>query len=145
MITVKFHKLIKDVETPKYQTEGASGFDIPAAVATVIPPGECVQIPTGLAFSVPPGFELQIRPRGGFSFKNKAMIANTPGTVDSDYRGEVFILMRNLDDKPLRIKQNQRIAQGVIVPVLQGNLIETQEWDAGETERGDGSLGSTGE
>jgi dUTP pyrophosphatase len=145
MLSVKVYKIIPNVEIPKYQTEGASGFDLAAATTVTIPPGKCVQVPTGLAFAIPPGFELQIRPRGGFSFKNKAMIANTPGTVDADYRGEVFILMRNLDDKPLEIKQGQRIAQGVIIPVLQAHLVETKEWDVSETGRGDGSLGSTGE
>jgi dUTP pyrophosphatase len=145
MLSVSVHKIIKDVEIPKYQTAGSSGFDIASAVSTVIPPGECVQVPTGLAFAVQQGFELQIRPRGGFSLKNKAMIANTPGTVDSDYRGEVFVLIRNLGDQPIEIKKGQRIAQGVVVPVLQANLVERKQWDVKETERGDGSLGSTGE
>jgi dUTP pyrophosphatase len=145
MLTVKVHKLIPSVEIPKYATEGSSGFDLAAAVDITVPPGQCIQVPTGLAFAIPSGFELQIRPRGGFSFHNKAMIANTPGTVDSDYRGGVFILIRNLGDETLHIKQGQRIAQGIVLPVLQAHFSEEKDWDPKETKRGIGALGSTGE
>jgi dUTP pyrophosphatase len=96
MFDVKVKKLSDDAVIPQYQTEGASGFDLVADTDVVIKPGESVLVPTGLAFEIPQGLELQIRPRSGTSYKTKLRVANTPGTIDADYRGEVKVLLDNI-------------------------------------------------
>lgn len=140
---VKVKKLHPDAIIPKYQTEGASGFDLHALETSVFYAGETNLVKTGLSFSIPNGYELQVRPRSGTSLKTPLRVANSPGTVDADYRGEVCIIIHNTAEHDLFIVgKGDRIAQGVIVPVIQAELIEVEELD--ETVRGEGAFGSTG-
>jgi dUTP pyrophosphatase len=144
---VKIKKLHSDAIIPKYQTSGAAGFDIHAIQHTEIYPGETKILKTGLSFEIPQGYELQIVPRSGVSVKTKLRISNSPGTVDSDFRGEVGIIVDNIDlnsDKrvPYIIKVGDRIAQGKITPVVQAIFIETDDLE--QTERGEKGFGSTG-
>lgn len=144
---VKIKKLHPDAIIPKYQTSGSAGFDIHAVEHTEVYPGETKILKTGLSFEIPEGYELQIVPRSGVSAKTKLRVSNSPGTVDSDFRGEVCILVDNIDlhsDKrvPYIIKIGDRIAQGKITPVIQAVFVETDQLN--ETERGEGGFGSTG-
>jgi dUTP pyrophosphatase len=131
-------------DLPKYQSGGASGFDIRAQLETslMLGPGERAIIPTGLVFETPFGFEIQARPRSGWAAKNGMTVLNTPGTIDSDYRGEVKIIVINLGNEPIEIKDQDRVAQLVIAPVYQAQF-ELSECLT-ETERGAGGFGSTG-
>lgn len=153
---LKIKKLHPDAVLPKYQTKGASGFDFHALEDTIVLPGETKLVKTGLAVAVENGYELQVRPRSGLSLKTPLRVANAPGTVDADYRGEVCIILTNTleplmkgytpeeDDRQTFsfIKKGDRIAQGVICPVLQVEFEEVEELDS--TERGAGGYGSTG-
>ncbi len=134
------------IELPAYETPGAAGMDLRAAVATDAPltlaPGKRTLVPTGFVFEVPFGYEAQIRPRSGLAFKNGITCLNTPGTIDSDYRGEVKVLLINLGEEPFVIERGMRIAQMVIAPVTQVAVNEVTE--ASETARGAGGFGSTG-
>ena len=131
-------------ELPSYQTPLASGFDVRAQVGETmtIYPGERALIPTGLSFEIPPGFEIQARPRSGLAIKQGITLLNTPGTIDADYRGEVKIIVINLGQEPVEVKDQDRIAQLVLCPVIQADfqLVETLS----ETARGAGGFGSTG-
>ena len=133
-----------EVPLPAYQTEGAAGLDLCAAVvdAVVIPPGERRFVPTGLAIAIPPGFEGQVRPRSGLARKHGIGIVNSPGTIDSDYRGEVGIVLINHGREPFVVEQGARIAQLVIAPVARAEIVVVTELD--ETNRGEGGYGSTG-
>ena len=134
----------EDIPLPQYMSEHASGMDVRAAVEgpVAIAPGEIKLIPTGLFVAVPPGYEVQVRPRSGLALKHGISVVNSPGTIDSDYRGEVKILMLNVGAEPFTIKRGDRIAQLVISPVVRA------EWklvdDLSGTERGAGGFGSTG-
>lgn len=140
---LKIKKLHPDAVLPKYQTKGASGFDFVTVEETEIKPGETKLVKTGLSVAVSEGFELQVRPRSGISLKTPLRVANAPGTVDSDYRGEVCVIMHNTAESThVVIKKGERIAQGVIVPVVQAEIEEVEELD--ETQRGAGGFGSTG-
>ena len=139
MIAVK--RLSAQAVLPQYQSSGASGFDFHASENVTLEPGETKLVPTGLAFEVPRGQELQVRPRSGLSLKTKLRIPNSPGTVDADYRGEVKIIMENTGDAAHFIQVGDRIAQGVICPVIQVQLGEVQELS--NTARGEGGFGST--
>jgi dUTP pyrophosphatase len=151
---LKIKKLHPDAVIPRYQTKGASGFDLHALEDTDISPGQTILVKTGLSVAVQEGFELQVRPRSGMSLKTYMRVANAPGTVDSDYRGEVCVIMTNTIsieelvkrgegyNKYCQIKKGDRIAQGVICPVLQVEFEEVEELD--ETQRGAGRYGSTG-
>ena len=134
------------LELPAYETKGAAGMDLRAAVddsATLtIAPWTRVLVPTGFVFEVPEGFEAQIRPRSGLAFKHGITCLNSPGTVDSDYRGEVKVLLANLSEEPFEITRGMRIAQMVIAPVMQVRIAEIAE--ISETTRGAGGFGSTG-
>jgi dUTP pyrophosphatase len=134
----------KDIPLPRYMTLGSSGMDICAAVekAEIINPGEIFLVPTGFAMAVPRGFEAQIRPRSGLAVKNGIGLINSPGTIDSDYRGEVKIPLINLGKKPFIINRGDRIAQMVIQRVwqLETQLVEILD----ETGRGQGGFGHTG-
>lgn len=148
-IPIDIKKLHPDAVIPKYQTPGASGFDLHALEDVYINLGETKLVRTGLAFAVPKGFELQVRPRSGTSLKTPLRVANSPGTCDSDYRGEVCVIIHNTEYYPTGINEGQylikrgdRIAQGVICPVFQAKFVEVEELD--ETQRGEGSFGSTG-
>ena len=133
-----------DVPLPRYQTEGASGMDLHAATAAplVLAPLGRAKVPTGLAFAVPQGFEGQVRPRSGLAARSGVTVLNAPGTVDSDYRGEVMVVLVNLSDAPVTIAPLERIAQLVIVPVARAELELVATLDA--TARGNGGYGSTG-
>ncbi len=132
---------------PSYETTGAAGMDLRAGVAEdepmIIRPGARAMVPTGLAFAVPPGFEAQVRPRSGLAAKAGVTCLNTPGTIDSDYRGEVKVILINLGAEDFTIRRGDRIAQLVIAPVTRAEWLETSELD--ETARGADGFGSTGQ
>ncbi|MFK0385182.1 dUTP diphosphatase [Agrobacterium sp. NPDC090273] len=134
------------LELPSYETAGAAGMDLRAAVAAdtplVLKPGSRALVPTGFIFEVPSGYEAQIRPRSGLAIKNGITCLNSPGTVDSDYRGEVKVILANLGDADFIIERGMRIAQMVIAPVTQVVVREVTETSS--TERGGGGFGSTG-
>ncbi len=132
------------LELPRYETPGSAGMDLRAAVNedVVLAPGKRRLVPTGMIMEIPEGFEAQIRPRSGLAFKNGITCLNTPGTIDSDYRGEIGVLLVNLGSEAFTIKRGMRIAQMVIAPVVQARL-EVRAL-AGATERGSGGFGSTG-
>jgi len=134
------------LDLPSYETAGAAGMDLRAAVTEgeplVLAPGSRALVPTGFMFEIPAGYEAQIRPRSGLAFKHGITCLNTPGTIDSDYRGEVKVLLVNLGTADFVIERSMRIAQMVIAPVVQAQVREVTE--AGATERGAGGFGSTG-
>ncbi|WP_419907544.1 dUTP diphosphatase [Hoeflea sp.] len=134
------------LDLPAYETAGAAGMDLRAAndpnVPMVLSPGERMLVPTGFVFEIPAGFEAQIRPRSGLAFKHGLTCLNTPGTIDSDYRGEVQVLLINHGDAAFTIERGMRIAQMVIAPVSQARVEEREL--ANETARGSGGFGSTG-
>lgn len=131
-------------EMPQYQSPAASGFDVRAQLdkAIILKPGERALIPTGLSFEIPNGYEIQSRPRSGLAWKHGISVVNTPGTIDADYRGEVKIILINLGQEPIEIKDQERVAQLVITPVFQAEwqVVETLS----DTQRGAGGFGSTG-
>jgi len=134
------------LDLPAYETAGAAGLDLRAAVAAenplLIEPGKRALVPTGLVFELPAGFEGQVRPRSGLAFKHGITCLNTPGTIDSDYRGEVKVLLVNLGAETFAVERGMRIAQLVIAPVSHA-VIEERSL-ASETDRGAGGFGSTG-
>jgi dUTP pyrophosphatase len=134
------------LELPAYETAGAAGMDLRAAVAAdqplTLPPGQRALVPTGFIFEIPEGYEAQIRPRSGLAFKNGITCLNAPGTIDSDYRGEVKALLINHGQEDFVIERGMRIAQMVIAPVTQVSVSEISE--ISETLRGAGGFGSTG-
>jgi dUTP pyrophosphatase len=131
---------------PAYQSSGAAGLDLVAAVPEDEPvtlrPGHRALIPTGLVIALPTGYEGQVRPRSGLAARHGITVLNSPGTVDSDYRGEVQVILVNLGDAPFTIARGERIAQLVVAPVTQATLVEAQSLEA--TDRGAGGFGSTG-
>lgn len=131
-------------ELPAYATAHASGMDVRARLdeAVTLEPGERALLPTGLSVEIPRGFEIQVRPRSGLASKKGLTVLNTPGTVDSDYRGEVKIIVINLGQAPIVIEDQERVAQLVVCPVVQAEIEEATELE--ETERGEGGFGSTG-
>ena len=136
----------RGLDLPAYETSGAAGMDLRAAVDAgqplVLAPGKRALVPTGFIFEIPPGFEIQVRPRSGLAFKHGITCLNTPGTIDSDYRGEVKVLLVNLGDEDFVITRDMRIAQMVIAPVTQARVAEVTE--TSQTARGSGGFGSTG-
>ena len=132
------------VPLPHYQTLGAAGMDLQAALAepVVVPPLGRVKVATGLSFAIPDKFEGQVRPRSGLAARTGLTILNAPGTIDSDYRGEVLVLLVNLSDTPVTITPLERIAQLVIAPVARAELVVLDALDG--TDRGTGGYGSTG-
>jgi dUTP pyrophosphatase len=133
-----------DLPLPSYETDGSAGMDIRAAVREplTIAPGARALVPSGFKIALPVGFEAQIRPRSGLALKKGISLPNTPGTIDSDYRGEVGVILINLGDEPFVIERADRIAQMVIAPVTRGIWAEVDSLD--ETARGEGGFGSTG-
>ena len=130
---------------PEYKTEGAAGADICAFLpekSVIIQPGLSAMIPTGLFFEIPQGYEIQVRPRSGLAAKNGITVLNTPGTIDSDYRGEIKVILINLGSEAFEIKNGDRIAQIIINPVIQAEFENSQKLS--QTERGEGGFGSTG-
>jgi dUTP pyrophosphatase len=131
---------------PAYQTPEAAGLDLLAAVPSesplILPPGTYAMVPTGLTIALPPGFEAQVRPRSGLAAKHGVTVLNSPGTVDADYRGEINVLLINHGDAPFTIRRGERIAQMVIAPVVQAQLVPVIMLSI--TQRGSGGFGSTG-
>lgn len=169
---IPIKKIRQHADIPKYATPGSSGFDLVALETVIIEPGQTVVVRTGLGFELPPGYELQIRPRSGVTRKTKLRVANSPGTVDADYRGEVGVIIDNIaqpsssdlvswvldlngnklelplpqhftPEKTYIIVEGDRIAQGVICQVVQNVEFEVVD-ELSETERGGGGFGSTG-
>ena len=134
----------KGAKLPLYKTSGAAGADICALLEKplVIESGKSAMVPTGLFFEIPEGYEVQIRPRSGLAAKNGVTVLNTPGTIDSDYRGEINVILINLGDKPFTVNNGDRIAQMLVAPVIQAEFSVVTSLD--ETERGAGGFGSTG-
>lgn len=131
---------------PAYQSAGAAGLDLVAAVAenapVAIDPGKRALVPTGLTMEIPRGYEGQVRPRSGLAARHGITVLNSPGTIDADYRGEVQVILVNLGDAPFTVVRGERIAQLVVAPVVQASLVETKALEA--TARGAGGFGSTG-
>lgn len=127
---------------PTYATEGAAGLDVVAAEDVTLAPGQRHAVATGFAIAIPPGFEVQVRPRSGLALKHGITCLNTPGTIDSDYRGEVKVILANLGDAPFEVRRGERIAQMVPAPVRKAEFVEVESLDA--TGRGAGGFGSTG-
>ena len=144
MIEIRLQRLPhgEGLPLPAYATAGAAGMDVVAAEALTLAPGARAAVATGFALAIPDGYEVQVRPRSGLALKHGVTCLNTPGTIDSDYRGEVKVILANLGGEPFPIRRGDRIAQLVPAPVLRTNLIEVAELDA--TERGAGGFGSTG-
>ncbi len=132
------------LDLPAYATAGAAGLDVVAAVdePLLLAPGARTAVPTGLAMAIPPGFEIQVRPRSGLALKHGLTVANAPGTIDSDYRGEVKVLLINLGSATVTIERGMRIAQLVPAVVTRARLAVVERLDA--TDRGAGGFGSTG-
>ncbi|WP_114954903.1 dUTP diphosphatase [Sphingosinicella terrae] len=144
MIDIKVKRLPhgEGLPLPGYATEHAAGLDIVAAESLALEPGKRHAVATGFAIAIPHGYEVQVRPRSGLAFKNGISVLNTPGTIDSDYRGEVKVILANLGSEPFQIVRGERIAQLVPAPVLQVRFEEVEDLDA--TARGEGGFGSTG-
>jgi len=146
MTTILFKRLPgnDDLPLPAYETEGSAGMDLRACVEKpdVITPGSIKLIPTGLAISIPKGYEGQIRPRSGLALKNGISLVNSPGTVDSDYRGEIGIIMINLGKEEFKVKRGDRIAQLVISKIYQFDIKREKKLDS--TKRGEGGFGHSG-
>ena len=144
MITVLIKKLDPSVELPSYKTDGASGMDLMAFVKEPInlkPQTSCL-VPTGISLAFPSEYEIQIRPRSGLAAKNNISVLNTPGTIDSDYRGEIKVILFNHGNEDFLINNKDRIAQMILTPVIKMNFEETDNLP--ETVRGEGGFGSTG-
>jgi dUTP pyrophosphatase len=144
MIEIKLHRLPHghDLPLPKYASEDAAGLDIASAEELVLEPGARHAVATGFAIEIPHGYEVQVRPRSGLAIRNGITCLNTPGTIDSDYRGEVKVILINLGSEPFEIRRGERIAQLVPAPVLRARFTECVELE--ETARGSGGFGSTG-
>lgn len=131
-----------DLPLPRYSTEGAAGADVVAAADVELAPGSRAAVPTGLKVAVPPGFELQVRPRSGLALAHGVALANSPGTIDSDFRGEVLVLLINFGDRPFAVRRGERIAQLVLAPVRRADFVTVPALPP--TARGSGGFGSTG-
>ncbi|RDW11701.1 dUTP diphosphatase [Paracoccus thiocyanatus] len=130
---------------PEYQTQGAAGADLRADLGgaeLVLEPGRIRLVPTGLRVQIPPGYEMQIRPRSSLALKHGVTLPNTPGTIDSDYRGPLGVIMINLGTEPYAIRHGERIAQAVVAPVVRARYVAAPMLEG--TARGDGGFGSTG-
>ena len=127
---------------PAYATTGAAGMDVVSAEALTLAPGGRHAVATGFAIAIPEGFEVQVRPRSGLALKHGVTCLNTPGTIDSDYRGEVKVILANLSSEPFEIARGDRIAQLVPAPVQRAAMDEVADLD--DTDRGSGGFGSTG-
>lgn len=153
-VSVKVAKVHEKAQVPAYMTEGAAGFDLYCVEDISIPPGATVLVKTGLKVAIPEGYEIQVRPRSGTSFKTKLRIANAPGTVDSDFRGELCVIVENTDvsnglsadyeRRTVKLKALDRVAQGVLSQVPRANFEVVSEEELGATDRGSGGFGSTG-
>ena len=144
MVKILVKKFDKNIKLPAYKTSGSSGMDLVAYIKNkiIINPGKTAMIPTGIAVAIPRHYEIQIRPRSGLAAKKGISILNTPGTVDSDYRGEIKIILINLSKKSFMVKSGDRVAQMILCTVVKGKLQEVKNLP--KTVRGKGGFGSTG-
>ena len=144
MVKILVKKFDKNIKLPAYKTSGSSGMDLMAYTKNkiTINPGKTAMIPTGIAVAIPKNYEIQIRPRSGLAAKKGISVLNTPGTIDSDYRGEIKIILINLSTKPFIIKSGDRVAQMILCPVVKGKLKVVKNLPS--TVRGKGGFGSTG-
>jgi len=144
MVKILVKKFDKNIKLPAYKTSGSSGMDLVAYIKNkiIINPGKTAMIPTGIAVAIPRHYEIQIRPRSGLAAKKGISILNTPGTVDSDYRGEIKIILINLSKKSFMVNSGDRVAQMILCPVAKGKLQEVKNLP--KTVRGKGGFGSTG-
>lgn len=139
---IRIKKVDQSAIIPQYQSNEAAGFDLHSLGKYVLEPGERVLVSTGLAMALDKGYELQIRPRSGLAYKHGITVLNSPGTIDSDYRGEVKVLLINHSDNQFVVESGERIAQGVLQEVIHADIEIVEELD--DTERGSGGFGSTG-
>ena len=144
MIEIKLSRLPhgEGLPLPRYATDYAAGLDNTSAEDLTLHPGERHAVATGFAIEIPHGYEVQVRPRSGLAIKHGITCLNTPGTIDSDYRGEIKVILINLGQEPFEIRRGERIAQMIPAPVLRADFVEAHELS--ETERGSGGFGSTG-
>ena len=144
MVKILIKKLNTKVQLPKYKTDGSSGMDLMAYInePVLIMPQKSKLIPTGLSLAIPNNTEIQIRPRSGLAVKNNISILNTPGTIDSDYRGEIKVILYNHGSKEFIVNNDDRIAQMILVPIIKATFEEVENLP--ETIRGKGGFGSTG-
>jgi dUTP pyrophosphatase len=129
-------------QAPEYQTDGSAGMDLRSNVEAELQPGERKLVPTGVRIAIPPGYEGQVRPRSGLALKHGIGMVNAPGTIDSDYRGEIAVILINLGQSVVKLERGERIAQLVVCPVSRAELEIVDSLEA--TARGDGGFGSTG-
>lgn len=141
-IKVKIVREANTIAIPEYATPGSAGVDLCSTMYCMIKPGEQALISTGIKIAIPEGYEAQIRPRSGLALDKKITIPNSPGTIDSDYRGEIMVLLKNEGEDPFTLRFGDRIAQMVFMPVVQADFEEVKTLD--ETQRGTGGFGSTG-
>jgi dUTP pyrophosphatase len=143
-VPLRLKKKEAAVTLPQYESPGAAGMDLRAFISSevIIPPLGRAKIPTGIFMEIPPGFEVQVRPRSGLAVRSGITVLNAPGTIDSDYRGEVEVILINLGGEPFTVKNGDRIAQAVVSPVARAAVSEAELLS--ETERGTGGFGSTG-
>lgn len=143
-VNIKRKEGAQDLPLPQYMSEGASGVDLYAAVEEelVLGPGDIKSVPTGISIEIPLGYEGQVRPRSGLALKYGLSVVNAPGTIDSDYRGEICIILCNLGRSPVEIRRGMRIAQLIFQPVVRAEFVEVEELQ--KTIRNDGGFGHTG-
>ena len=141
-MTLRFRKVHPDAVLPSYAHPSDAGMDVRSVEDLTIAPGKRALVHTGLVMLLPPKYEAQVRPRSGLALKSGVTVLNTPGTIDSGYRGEVGVILANFGDADFPVKKGDKIAQIVIAPVTQPEIVETTEVD--ETDRGAGGFGSTG-
>ena len=141
-MTLRFKRIHPDAVLPAYAHPSDAGMDVRSVVDTVIPPGGRALVPTGLVAIIPPMHEIQVRPRSGLALKHGVTVLNTPGTIDSGYRGEIGVILANFGDKEFSVSKGDKVAQLVFAPVVQPEIEETDTID--DTDRGAGGFGSTG-
>ena len=141
-MTLRFRKLRPDAVLPSYAHPSDAGMDVRSVEDLTIAPGKRALVHTGLVMLLPPMYEAQVRPRSGLALKSGVTVLNTPGTIDSGYRGEVGVILVNFGDEDFQVRKGDKVAQIVIAPVTQPEIVETTEVD--ETDRGSGGFGSTG-
>ena len=141
-MTLRFKRIHPDAVLPAYAHPSDAGMDVRSVADIAIPPGGRALVPTGLVAIIPPMYEIQVRPRSGLALKHGVTVLNTPGTIDSGYRGEIGVILANFGDKEFSVSKGDKVAQLVFVPVVQPEIEETDTID--DTDRGAGGFGSTG-
>ena len=141
-MTLRFKRIHPDAVLPAYAHKSDAGMDVRSVADIAIPPGGRALVPTGLVAIIPPMYEIQVRPRSGLALKHGVTVLNTPGTIDSGYRGEICVILANFGDKEFFVSRGDKVAQLVFAPVVQPEIEETDTID--ETDRGAGGFGSTG-